>query len=101
MTQRWQILVLTLTLTLTLMLGGMMLSSPAEARRDKADKQASQQQGLSLEQAVARVQKKSKGKVLAADVKQKKDRTLYRIKVLMPSGHVRIYHVDARSGETE
>ena len=79
---------------------GMVLTVPVQARGDK-EQAASEQQALSLDQAVSRVQKQSAGRVLAADAKAAKGGTVYRIKVLMPSGHVRIYHVDAKSGKIE
>nr|WP_240922605.1 hypothetical protein [Oleiagrimonas sp. C23AA] len=50
-------------------------------------------QRMTLEQAVAKVQSDTGGKVLAADT-QRRGRTIeYRIKVLTPNGHVRVVPV--------
>jgi hypothetical protein len=45
--------------------------------------------GLSLDQAVVRVQQQVGGKVLSAEPRQNGRRMEYRIKVLTPEGHVR------------
>ena len=54
---------------------------------------------LSLDQAAAKVRKKTGGRVLAARSQNRNGRTVHRIKVLMPSGHVKIVRVDAATGE--
>lgn len=51
---------------------------------------------MSLEQAVAKVQGETHGKVLRADTRQYGDAPEYRIKVLTPDGHVRVISVRAR-----
>ncbi|HEX7342520.1 MAG TPA: hypothetical protein VF269_09645 [Rhodanobacteraceae bacterium] len=56
--------------------------------------------GLTLEQAVAEVQKKTRGKVLRAGTRQYGDATEYRIKVLTPDGHVRVIPVRSRPVHT-
>jgi uncharacterized membrane protein YkoI len=56
---------------------------------------------ISLDEAVAMVQARTGGQILSADTVGKKRNTIYRIKVLMPSGHVRIYRVDAASGRMQ
>lgn len=50
--------------------------------------------GLSLDDAVRQVQAETGGRILSADSVDGS----YRIKVLLPSGHVRVIVVDARSG---
>jgi len=50
--------------------------------------------GLSLDEAVRQVQAETGGRVLSADPVD----GAYRIKVLLPSGHVRVIVVDAQSG---
>ncbi|WP_284343715.1 hypothetical protein [Dyella mobilis] len=55
--------------------------------------QSSPQNGLSLDQAVVRVQQQVGGKVLSAEPRQIGRRTEYRIKVLTPEGHVRVISV--------
>lgn len=61
-------------------------SAPGAAERH-ARKHA---RGLTLEQAVARVQNQTGGKVLKADSRNLGRFTEYRIKVLTPEGHVRV-----------
>jgi hypothetical protein len=46
-----------------------------------------------LEQAVARVQQQTRGKVLQADTRRLGAVTEFRIKVLTPEGHVRVVPV--------
>ncbi|MFC0084306.1 hypothetical protein ACFFJT_05485 [Dyella flava] len=55
--------------------------------------QSSPQNGLSLDQAVVRVQQQVGGKVLSAEPRQIGHRVEYRIKVLTPEGHVRVLAV--------
>ena len=56
---------------------------------------------LSLDQAAAKVRKETGGRILSARAETKGGRTSYRIKVLLPSGHVRIVRVDAATGEMD
>jgi uncharacterized membrane protein YkoI len=58
-----------------------------------------QKNELSLEQAAARVRKETGGRVLSARTQNRNGHTVHRIKVLMPSGHVKIVRVDATTGE--
>lgn len=51
---------------------------------------------LTLEQAVAKVQSETHGKVLRADSRQYGNAPEYRIKVLTPDGHVRVISVSSR-----
>jgi hypothetical protein len=55
--------------------------------------QSSPQGGLSLDQAVVRVQQQVGGKVLSAEPRQIGRKVEYRIKVLTPEGHVRVIAV--------
>ncbi|WP_338015393.1 hypothetical protein [Dyella acidiphila] len=55
--------------------------------------QASAQGGLSLDQAVVRVQQQVGGKILSAEPRELGRRVEYRIKVLTPEGHVRVISV--------
>jgi uncharacterized membrane protein YkoI len=52
-------------------------------------------QGVSLEQAVAEVQRETNGRILTAETVKRKGRPVHRIKVLLPNGKVRVMHVDA------
>ena len=88
------------------MMGALFMASAAGAREqrpaiDAAGFQVAKREGLSLEQAAARIQRQTGGRILSADVLEKKGRVVYRIKVLMPSGHVRIFRVEAQSGAAD
>jgi hypothetical protein len=56
--------------------------------------------GLTLDQAVAKVQNRTHGKVLRANKRQYGNMTEYLIKVLMPDGHVRVVPVRSRADRT-
>jgi len=51
--------------------------------------------GVSLDEAVARVKKQTKGRILTAETTQRKGQPVHRIKVLLPNGSVRVMYVDA------
>lgn len=51
--------------------------------------------GTSLNEAVQQVQRETGGRVLSADTVNQGGRSVHRIKVLLPSGHVRVVTVDA------
>lgn len=85
-------------------------TAPAEARRDdwKDDRrderrdhsprrEEARRDGISLDEAVARVRRDTGGRVLSAEPRDGH----YRIKVLMPNGAVRVVNVDARSGRMD
>ena len=88
------LLILCIALTATSMTGVAMAGPHAlqVARRDGGDA------GLSLNQAVQQVRQETGGRVLSADESSQGGRRVYRIKVLTPSGHVRVFVIDARSG---
>ncbi|HET7269108.1 MAG TPA: PepSY domain-containing protein [Oleiagrimonas sp.] len=52
--------------------------------------------GITLEQAVAKVQQRTHGTVLSAASRKYGDTTEYRIKILTPDGHVRVIPVRSR-----
>lgn len=52
--------------------------------------------GVTLDEAVAKVEKQTHGKVLRASSRQYGNATEYRIKVLTPDGHVRVIPVRSR-----
>ncbi|MEE8387068.1 MAG: PepSY domain-containing protein [Acidiferrobacterales bacterium] len=54
--------------------------------------------GITLEQAAARVRSQTGGRILSADEIRHDGRKVYRIKVLLPSGHVRVITVNANGG---
>lgn len=75
--------------------------TPVEARRDElsTQREATREDGLSLDEAVARVRRDTGGRVLSAETRDDHGRPSYRIKVLLPNGSVRVVNVDAQSGE--
>ncbi|MFV1997869.1 MAG: PepSY domain-containing protein [Acidiferrobacterales bacterium] len=52
---------------------------------------------ITLEQAAARVKRQTGGRILSAEVSRQDGRKAYRIKVLLPSGNVRVVIVRADS----
>jgi uncharacterized membrane protein YkoI len=76
---------------------------PADARRDdrSTQREAARHDGISLDEAVARVRRDTGGRVLSAEARENRGRTRYRIKVLLPDGSVRVVNVDAQSGQTD
>ncbi len=88
----------------TCLFAALLLSvalAPAQARRDaRPDRHETRRQdGLSLDEAVARARRDTGGRVLSAQAREDRGRTTYRIKVLLPNGAVRVISVDAASGE--
>ena len=51
--------------------------------------------GLTLQEAVAKVERETHGKVLSAETKHNGGQTVYRIKVLTRDGQVRVIEVPA------
>jgi|GEM_PF-1808945 hypothetical protein len=74
------------------------LASPPPAVPGQPLQLAAKSGELSLDQATAKVRKETGGRVLSARAETNGGRTSYRIKVLLPSGHVRIVRVDAATG---
>jgi len=50
---------------------------------------------LSMKDAIEQVQRETAGKVLSADTIRTRGTVIYRIKVLMPDGRVRIFQIPA------
>ena len=50
---------------------------------------------VTLDQAVARVKKQTRGRILTAETVERKGKMVHRIKVLQPNGSVRVIYVDA------
>lgn len=91
---------------LTCLLVGLLLATavvPAEARRDERAprEENTRRDGLSLDEAVARARRETGGRVLSAQVQEDRGRTVYRIKLLLPNGSVRVVQVDPQSGATQ
>ncbi len=101
----------TYTLCLLAALLAWTASLPAEARRDdrKEDRREDRRDdrslrreeaprdGISLDEAAARVRRDTGGRVLSAEARDGR----YRIKVLLPNGAVRVINVDSRSGRMD
>jgi uncharacterized membrane protein YkoI len=89
---------------MTCLLAGLLVWAavlPVEARRDERSSrsEAARRDGVSLDEAVARVRRDTGGRVLSAEARENRGRTTYRIKVLLRDGSVRVVNVDAQSGE--
>ena len=89
---------------MTCLFAGLLVCAsviPVEARRDEHSprREAAQRDGISLDEAVARVRRDTGGRVLSAEARENRGRTSYRIKVLLRDGSVRVVNVDAQSGE--
>lgn len=68
---------------------------PAQATSSKASESTAATH-ITLEQAVAKVQSQTHGKVLRAGTRQYGNMTEYLIKVLTPDGHVRVIPVRSK-----
>jgi uncharacterized membrane protein YkoI len=58
----------------------------------------SERQGISLDEAVARVRRQTDGKILSAETVRVDGRQVHRIKVLTPNGRVTRMDIDADTG---
>lgn len=76
---------------------GMSLCPQAEARAGFSDQALvlAARSGVSLEQAAARVKRKTGGRILSAETITRKGRRVHRIKVLRPDGNVKVVFVKA------
>ena len=82
---------------LILIFGLTSLSTQANSRHDSfASFQISKNNGQSLDGAVRKIKKRTGGRILSAKTVTRKGRAFHKIKVLMPSGKVRVFKVDAR-----
>ncbi len=72
---------MTRTLSLAVFAASLLLADPAWA--------------LTLKEAIEQVEKDTKGTVLSADTIRTRGTVVYRIKVLMPDGRVRIFQIPA------
>jgi uncharacterized membrane protein YkoI len=57
--------------------------------------QLAARESVTLDEAVARVKKQTRGRILTAETTERKGKTVHRIKVLLPNGSVRVMYVDA------
>lgn len=58
--------------------------------------QLSQNNNQSLDQAVQKIKQQTGGRILSANTVQKSGKRIHKIKVLLPSGKVRIFKVNAQ-----
>lgn len=75
-------------LTLSVIVGGLLVASGTSVHAQ-----------ISVDQAVAKVQREVGGRVLSADSENRDGRVRYRVKLLLPDGRVKIVYVDAASGQ--
>lgn len=85
---------------LVMLPGGVMLPVAEAGFREPLHvaRRGGEERGMSLNEAVRQVQRDTGGRVLSADTLRQGGRAVHRIKVLTPSGHVRVYNIDAQSG---
>jgi len=92
----------TLGLIAVVLMAWLVIPTPTLARQGFAPDPGRVTEGrrtqISLDEAVERVRRQSGGRVLSAETVRRNHRVVHRIKVLLPSGHVRIFHVDAEAG---
>lgn len=88
-------LIIPALLLLMLLTTGMTTVSAAPYGRSYETIRLAAQNGVSLDEAVARVKEQTKGRILTAETIQRKGKQVHRIKVLLPNGSVRVMYVDA------
>ena len=81
-----------------LLVVGSLLSAGAVDVAFAKDSQRGGATGTGLNEAVQQVQRETGGRVLSADTVNQGGRAMHRIKVLLPSGQVRVVTVGAQSG---
>ena len=57
--------------------------------------------GVTLEQAVQQVRRRSGGRILSAETVSQDGRPVHRIKVMTPQHHVKVYYVDAEANGSQ
>ena len=68
-------------------------------RKEQRQERGRRGGGISLDEAAAKVRGQTGGRVLSAETTSRRGEAVHRIKILLPSGRVRVYHVDAATGE--
>ena len=87
------LLVLTLSLAMT---GTSVVTFAKDTHHFIARRGGDDGGGISLNEAVQQVQRETGGRVLSADTVNQGGRSVHRIKVLTPSGQVRVVTIGAR-----
>lgn len=93
------------------LLVAVLAAAPADARHGRADAPSTFVQGapavnadqaatvVSADQAAAAVRAVSGGRILDVRLQRRSRPPVYRVKVLLDGGRVRVYRVDATTGE--
>ena len=92
-----RILALLLVTTALVTAGAPCVTFAANGGHSLIARRGGGETGVSLNDAVQQVQRETGGRVLSADTVNQGGRTVHRIKVLTPSGQVRIVTIDAQS----
>jgi uncharacterized membrane protein YkoI len=86
------------------LLAGLTASGPAQAsnrdhdQRDRSGERAMADRAISLDEAVARAERRHNARVVRAEEKRHGDRIEYRIRLLGADGRVFEVRIDAESG---
>ena len=91
------------SLSALILLFGVLLSTQtsvaiADLIHHNAEHSGFETIAMSLNQAVDDIKSKTGGKILSADEKNKDGRRVYVIKVLLPSGQVKIFNIPSGEG---
>ena len=92
---RGKLIIPALILPMLLATGITTVSAAPFASRYDSLQLAARNNGVSLDEAVARVKQQTKGRILTAETIERKGKPVHRIKVLLPNGSVRVMFVDA------
>lgn len=74
-------------------------ASPGNTYKHQGGWQSARNEGITRDQAAAIVSKQTGGRILQVSRRNDDSHSYYLVKVLLPSGKVKIYSVDANSGE--
>ena len=75
------------------------LAAPHNHPRMLIAKNSHNNNGISMDQAIAKARKSDKDKVLSTETIHKDGRKIYRIKILTKKGRVKRTRIDARTGK--
>ena len=92
---RGKLIISALILPMLLTTSMTTVSAVPFARQYETMRLAERNNGISLDEAVARVKQQTKGRILTAETTQREGKPVHRIKVLLPNGSVRVMYVDA------
>lgn len=77
-----------------------MIASPShQPLLPMAQRDHSENEGISLDEAVQQARRQYRGKVLSAETVCVDGRKVFRIKILTKDGRVKRMHIDARTGQ--